>query len=213
MRAIVHLLSTELFGRSMPISAFPVRPDIRGIGLSDWIGYAAQLPHKLNYSNTYYHQEPRLDITVIDPALEGTLDFLISTDVFEHVAPPVSICFENSYRLLKPNGVLILSVPYDLGPATREHFPELHDYQIVHQDDKPILIDVTADGRRQVFEDLVFHGGEGETLEMRYFSETGLLAELKKAGFQCIKIHHEPALAYGIYWHDRQQLPITARKG
>jgi len=52
MRAIVHLLSTELFGESYILRDFPVRPDIRGIGLSDWDGYAGGLPHKLNYTNT-----------------------------------------------------------------------------------------------------------------------------------------------------------------
>ena len=32
----------------------------------------------------------------------------------------------------------------------------------------------TADGRIETFDDLVFHGGPGSTLEMRVFSEDAL---------------------------------------
>ncbi|MGH9903496.1 MAG: hypothetical protein ACRD68_16940, partial [Pyrinomonadaceae bacterium] len=79
------MLSTELFGESLALTDFPERRDISGIGMSDWDGYAAPLALKLGYQNTYYHQEPKLDITSIEPALESTLDFIISSDVFEHV--------------------------------------------------------------------------------------------------------------------------------
>jgi hypothetical protein len=106
-RAIVHLLSMELFGKSLILDDFPVDKAIRGAGLSDWEGYADRLAQKLEYTNTFYHQAPKLDITNIDPAQEGTLDFLICTEVFEHVPPPVSTAFANAWRLLKPSGVLI----------------------------------------------------------------------------------------------------------
>src|SRR5439155_25856884 len=87
-RSIVHVLSIELFGQSLALPDFPVRGDLRGLGMSDWDGYAIPLAAKLDYQNTYYHREPRLDITHIDAELEGQFDFIISTDVFEHVPPP-----------------------------------------------------------------------------------------------------------------------------
>src|SRR4051794_16712557 len=111
-RGIVHSLSMELFGESLMLADFPVRKDIVGLGLSDWEGYSERLTEKFTYTNTFYVQLPRLDITAIDPALEGSADFLISGDVFEHIPPPVSLAFENSRRLLKDNGVLLLTVPY-----------------------------------------------------------------------------------------------------
>lgn len=40
LRAMIHILSTELFGESLVAKDFPVRTDIVGIGLSDWGGYA-----------------------------------------------------------------------------------------------------------------------------------------------------------------------------
>jgi hypothetical protein len=216
MRSIIHLLSTELFGQSLTLPNFPVWPDIRGIGLSDWIGYAGLLPHKLNYTNTFYHQQPRLDIVApIDPLLEDSLDFLISSDVFEHVSPPVSRAFDNTYRLLKRNGVLILTVPYTKEGQTQEHFPELHKFEIVSIDGRYILKNVTPDGRNQVFENLIFHGGDGATLEMRLFAESSLKHELTRAGFQDIRFDREPKFEYGIYWNpdwSSGSFPIVARK-
>ena len=62
MRSLVHILSMELFGKSLTIGDFPEKPDVTGIGMSDWDGYATRLKEKLGYKNTYYHKEPRLDI-------------------------------------------------------------------------------------------------------------------------------------------------------
>ena len=168
MRAIIHLLSTELFSKSLALPDFPSRPEIKGVGLSDWKGYANPLAQKLNYTNTFYHQEPKLDIANINPAFEGSLDFLIASDVLEHVTPPVSVCFENMYKLLKPGGVVIFSVPYTPEGITQEHFSDLHQYSITKQNEHYILRNITKDGHEQIFENLVFHGGEGATLETRF---------------------------------------------
>jgi SAM-dependent methyltransferase len=212
MRAIIHLLSRELFGESLALPDFPVRQDIKGMGLSDWDRYAAPLTHKLNYINTHYQREPHLDITDIDPALSGSLDFLISSDVFEHVAPPVSVAFANAAKLLKPGGVLIFSVPYVVSGPTLEHFPDLYEYKLSEKDGRHVLQNVTKDGRNQTYEDLIFHGGEGFTLQMRIFSLSPLLDAFSEAGFDRVMIHREPDFLHGIYWHEEWALPITARK-
>jgi SAM-dependent methyltransferase len=212
MRAITHILSTELFGQSIPLPDFPTRQDLHGWGMSD-VGYADLLSRKLSYINTYYHKEPHLDITAaLDPMLEGKLDFLISTEVFEHINPPVSVAFENARRLLKPNGVFIFSVPYTLEAETHEHFPDLYRYEIIDPGGpRPILKNITRDGREQLFDQLVFHGGPGATLEMRVFSQAGLQAELKRAGFENVTVYSEPCWEFGIYWHGFWSLPMAAR--
>jgi SAM-dependent methyltransferase len=212
MRAIIHVLSTVLFDKSLALHDFPVRSDIRVMGLSDWDGYAIPLAGKLAYTNTFYHQEPKLDITSIDSSLAESLDVLISSDVFEHVAPPISTAFENSFRLLKPGGILILTVPYSLEPDTREHFPELHRYEIRRNTGRAVLYNLTQDGREQVFDKLNFHGGAGETLEMRLFSLEGIKRDLKNAGFQKITLFDEPNFIYGVYFKNPWSLPIVARK-
>ncbi len=212
MRAIIHLLSLELFGESRTLPDFPIRPAIKGIGLSDWRGYAIPLAHKLGYQNTFYHKKPRLDITRVDSAWEAQFDFVIASDVFEHVAPPVSAAFANARRLLKPNGVLIFTVPYTLkdGP-TLEHFPGLYDYRLIRTGTGFRLHNRTQAGDEQVFDQLVFHGGAGETLEMRVFTLTALQREFQKAGFTRVKVHCEPEFKFGIYWRVDWSLPITAR--
>lgn len=211
MRAIIHVLSTELFGQSLSIPDFPHRPDVIGIGMSDWDGYAAALRKKLAYKNTYYHQEPRLDIRAGDPHVEGSLDFLISSDVFEHVAPPISVAFSNARRLLKPNGVLVFSVPYAKEGETKEHFPDLYQYEIIKRGKSYELRNRTRNGVEQTFRELVFHGGDGFTVEMRVFSQSALLREFREAGFSRVKIYNEPVFQYGIFWDVDWSLPMAAR--
>lgn len=218
MRGIISCLSVSLFGESLAIDDFPERKDLIGIGLSDWETYASKLAEKFSYTNTYYHKEPMLDITNIRAGdavdgREGVCDFLVSTDVFEHVTPPVSRAFENAYKMLKPGGVFVFSVPYSLRQETTEHFPELFDWRVEKEKEKGwVLYNKTRDGETQEFSDLVFHGGEGETLEMRVFCKDHLLEELSGAGFTEVKIHSEPCFEHGIYWPQGWSLPITAKK-
>jgi SAM-dependent methyltransferase len=210
-RGIVHLLTTELFGRSIALPELPHRPDIAGIGLSDSEGYASRLAARLAYRNTFLHTEPRLDIAAVPPELSARYDFLIASDVFEHVAPPVSRAFVNARRLLKPGGVFVFSVPFTLAPDTLEHFPELHDYRLVQADGAWQLENRTADGRRQSFTDLIFHGGPGSTLEMRVFSRTALEREFAAAGFVDTRFVNDPYPLHGIVWPEPWSLPVVTR--
>lgn len=211
MRAIVHALSISLFGVSRTLDDFPVDKTIRGVGMSDWVEYARRLEARLDYTNTFYHQEPRLDITDIDPVLEGTLDFVISSDVFEHVTPPVSRAFVNTRRLLKPGGVFVFTVPYTKeGDKTKEHFPNLHQFEVAEQDGEFRLKNTTRSGQVEIFENLIFHGGPGQTLEMRVFSEMSVLKELNEAGFSQTTVLRTPVWEYGIYWPVHWSLPIVA---
>jgi len=214
LRAVVHLLTDEVFGESMPLSCIPERRDVIGYGLSDWSVYARVLASRLTYLNTYYHTAPRLDITDVPDEIAGTADFLIATDVFEHVLSPVSRAFEGARRLLRPGGVFVCSVPFlpTAGP-TLEHFPSLHDFRIEKgADQRYRLHNRTANGRDEVFEDLVFHGGPGSTLEMRLFSRDSLYAEFERAGFSDIRFRAEPAPQWGIHWTESDtSVPVVAR--
>ena len=213
MRDMINLLSLGLFGKSIPLAEFPDSKSIRGIGMSDWLPYATRLAEKFDYVNTYYHQKPFLDITKIDDSQAGQYDFILSTDVFEHVTPPVSIAFSNTYKLLRDNGVFVFSVPYSLEPETVEHFPELHDFKILGTDGQYRLENITAKGDRQVFHDLIFHGGPGSTLEMRLFSLADLQHQLSAAGFSDVQVMSEPCFEHGIWHRESYSLPILARKG
>ncbi len=210
-RAVIHHLSTGLFGKSLAVREFP--PDagrLTGIGMSDPDQYADLLARRFRYVNTFYHTEPALDIQAPGPQHEGAYDFVISSDVFEHVDPPVARAFRNLRRLLKPRGLLVLTVPFTMHGETVEHFPELHQYAIEDRRGTHVLVNRTADGRHQEFSDLVFHGGPGNTLEMRVFSETGLRRELEGAGFTQVEFHREPCFRWGIHWEEPWSVPVTA---
>ncbi|HEY1769643.1 MAG TPA: methyltransferase domain-containing protein [Chthoniobacterales bacterium] len=187
---------------------------ITGIGLSDSELYADRLAEKFSYLNTFYHQEPRLDISdpKIAPELLDSQDFIISSDVFEHVAPPIDNSFRNAWRILRPGGSLILSVPYGLQEETVEHFPELHDYEFVAENETHILRNTTKTGEIQRFEGLAFHGGPGATVEMRIFARADLVRRLTAAGFEEITIHQAPDFAHGIWWPEPMSFPISANK-
>ena len=211
-RSIVHLLSVEIFGESLGIDAFPKSRHITGLSLSDWPEYARRLAKKFSYVNTFLHKRPKLDIR--DPQGYDPVDFLIASEVFEHVAPPVSAAFTGAYRTLKDDGVLILTAPFmNRIESTIEHFPDLFEYKLVERARGDYeLVNTTADGRRQVFRDLKFHGGVGQALEMRIFARNDLLDHLRAAGFTRVTVHDEDCPKYGVVWRYPWSTPIVARK-
>lgn len=212
MRALIHLLSQELFDRSLPLTEFPDRKDLVGLGLSDAEIYAGRLAARLDYTNTFYHREPRLDITDLPDRLAGLHDFVIASEVFEHVPPPVSRAFESAFRLLKPGGLLLFSVPWSDAERTLEHFPDLYEFELAEEGNQTILRNRTREGRQQVFRRLEFHGGPGQTLEMRVFAKGDLIRSLEAAGFRHIRFHEGHVFDYGIYWPQPQGAPLVARR-
>jgi SAM-dependent methyltransferase len=211
-RALLAALSLELFGTVLPLPDFPTLKSIRGIGLSDDESYAARLAGRFDYRNTWFDRPPVLDISAPDPSLVGSFDFLLAAEIFEHVRPPAEQSFRNALSLLKPEGVLVMSVPYKPDGATEEHFPALADYRTVTLNSATVLVNRQASGDFQVFDQLVFHGGPGSTLEMRVFSESGLRDCLASAGFRSVRIHSANFAEFGILHSESWSLPIGARR-
>jgi SAM-dependent methyltransferase len=214
LRSVARCLSLAFTGQSLPLADFP--HELRGIGLSDDLRMAIHLRRHLEYENTYYHQEPLVDITSPPQSRLASVDFVLSSDVFEHVLSPVQRAFDGAFSLLRPGGWFILTVPFaprELGASTVEHFPDLVEWRIDKTGPAPVLINITASGEEQRFENLVYHGGAGETLEMRLFSETDLVKNLTAAGFTEIRVADESDLTCGISWgNQRASVPIMARR-
>ena len=134
-----------------------------------------------------FWSEVRFDVTSPEQGV-APADFLIASEVFKHVPPPVGAAFSDAFNALKPGGLLLLTVPFDRRlKQTIEHFPDLHDYKVVRRkapliwrrESRPRrfdLIDLTADGREQRFADVRMHGGAGLTLEMRVFALGDVIA-------------------------------------
>jgi SAM-dependent methyltransferase len=183
-RWIIHALSLELFGKSIPLPLFPLAKDLTGIGLTDSPSIADRLVEQLNYTNTFYHQEPRIDIQDLASGTDGAYDFIIASEVFEHLPPPVQPAFHNLWRLLRPDGFVVFTVPWGIDGHTLEHYPDLYDWQIANLRSGPILVNRDAAGEIQLFENLCFHGGPGATLEMRLFTKGDLIEHFEEAGFQ-----------------------------
>ena len=142
-RSLMWLLSMELFGTALVLPDFPRIKSLRGIGMTDWNEYARRLGEKFDYRNTFYNREPKFDITNPPPEEFGRYDFLISSEIFEHVLPPRERAFENAHRLLKPNGVLILTVPYSLEASMLEHYPEIHEFGFAQVGGAMVLVNRT----------------------------------------------------------------------
>jgi hypothetical protein len=207
----MYALSLELFGAVLPVDDFPRLPGIRGLGISDSADYAEILSRKFEYANTWYHREPRFDVTGATENGRGGYDFILCSEVLEHVTPPVEAAFRNLFCLLKPTGVLIVTVPYTLGVVTAEHFPELHDWGLAQLKNSLVLVNRTPGGKLEMHENLVFHGGSGSTLELRVFCERDLRRDMRSAGFREVRFYSSDAPEWGIA-HTGWSLPFSARK-
>lgn len=210
-RSIAAILTQRLLGRTVILAELEPNPHLTGTGMSDAICYASHLQTKFNYTNTFFHCDPQMDISLPEETWLGRNDFVVSSDVFEHVAPPVQRAFDNLHGLLKPGGVVVFSVPYSLEDETREHFPNLHRFTISAESANAwVLHNETATGEVEQFRDLVFHGGPGSTLEMRLFSLAALKRHFDDAGFVDFRVHREPDYDHGIFWLEPWGITISA---
>lgn len=179
-RKVADTLSRAVFGG---IGRIDLDDDggLRGIGLSDAMPVSRAMDRFPGYTNTYFHKEPRLDIMQYDPEFSD-LDYIVSSDVFEHTPPPHDLPIQNAYKMLSPGGTLILSVP--TSATYIEHFPKLHNFEIIKMGDEYALANATRDAQLEIFRELRFHGGPGSTLEMRLYSIEEIEQQLKAAGFK-----------------------------
>lgn len=158
MRSLIHVLTMRLFEESRVLAEMEPQ-SLTGLGMSDWAGYADQLERIFNYTNTYYHTEPLMDIVDPGPRWTESSDFLISSDVFEHVLAPVSRAFTGAYDVLKPGGLFVLTVPYGDNTETIEHYGDAVDLKVVEIGGGYAVVTKTSSGEVKLDPDPVFHGG------------------------------------------------------
>ena len=197
-RQIVYQLHRNVIKRKF------IRPfdEFKIIGVSDGYLVSKILTkiYRKNYTNYKYTEDPKLDIKKVPEELFGIADFLICSEVLEHVAPPVEEAFLGLFNLLKNKGKLIFSVPHtDNTHQHIEHFPETLIYNLEEEETSKKLIGVSTLGDEFVFENLVFHGGDGFTIEFRIFSENSVISNLEKVGFHnLLKVNNKRLI--GAVW-------------
>ncbi len=212
-RSIIAALEDRLFGQISPLAQLPARREIRGLGMSETGVYCHLLQQKFDYVNTFLDRAPILDLMNPPAELMGTFDFVICSDVMEHVPVPAEQAFQNLRRLLRTGGVVVFTVPYTLGEGIVEHFPDLYQYELVGSGAELCLVNTTRGGEEQTFRDLHFHGGDGSTLEMRLFSLDGAVGSLERAGFRDLELHRASLPHWGVVNFEQISLPITALAG
>lgn len=211
-RALILALSRALFGLELPLCDMPVLKNVRGMGISDSEIYAEPLREHFDYVNTFYHQSPFFDLLQPDESHFGKYDFVICSEVLEHVRAPVDGAFRTLGSLLKPHGVLVLTIPYSIDAHTIEHFGDLQNSGFVDIGGKTVMVMRSKTGAYEVFDELVFHGGHGSTLEMRLFSEADLRENLRAQGFSRISVEALRSEKFGVYLSGPCSLPILASK-
>jgi SAM-dependent methyltransferase len=182
------------------MAALPARPNVTGLGFSDPEVYAKHLRRATTYTESWFHQEPWHDVRRLETFQGATYDYIVCSEVLEHIDRPVEPAFDTLFALLKPGGLLVLSVPTTDG-STAEHFPELAASSVEHDADGWVFRGTHPDGRSFEARDLVFHGGPGSTLEMRVFGRDSLRDHLSSTGFTDIRELDEERPEVGLVWH------------
>jgi SAM-dependent methyltransferase len=213
VRSVILALSRALFGMDLSLSDFPTLKTVRGLGISDSDTYAGGLQTRFDYKNTFYHRSPMFDLSKPDETEFGKYDFVLCSEVLEHVQGDVDRVFQTLARLLKPTGVLILTVPYAFADATIENFANLHETGLAQVGGATVLVNRSESGKYEVFDQLVFHGGDGATLELRTFSEADLRQKLIAAGLPNIRFDAAGSRKFGVVFSGPYSLPIGAAKG
>ncbi len=175
-----------LVGSGIPQAPFPeVKADWsrRSVGLSDHVALSSTLSARFSYTNTYYHQFPRLDLLGITPDQKNQFAFVICSDVLEHVPPPADLALVGIRNLLLESGFAILSVPSGgLTAATKEFYPDL----ISWKESSGRITWVDSSGIEHLDDNPEFHGGGGQTLAFRLWGMQDFCTRVTTAGFKIV---------------------------
>lgn len=181
-RAMVLGVLEALGCSDMALGSVPKSPSLIGMGISDVPTIHRHLRKKFGYVNTHLHREPKLDLCNVTDDYRGVAQFVICSDVLEHVPPPVEKAVSGLRSLVASGGVAVISVPHIEGGKTEEYYPGLVEYEV--REGRVYWSD--ANGRKHCDEMPEFHGGSGLTLAFRLWSLADLRTSLLQAGFTSV---------------------------
>jgi SAM-dependent methyltransferase len=167
-----------------PIKKQNVNWSINILGIGDDVNLSIALSQKYSYTNTHFDKFPKLDIRTPPVDLIDFCDVVICSDVLEHVDKNVELAIKGIYKILKPGGFAIISVPINTGiDKNLEYFPDLDTWEVSGNYIKWI----NTMGETNVDKSPEWHGGRGQTLAFRQWSAKELVDDLTMAGFHDIE--------------------------
>jgi SAM-dependent methyltransferase len=171
-----------LFHPPAPFDTIPADWSRPGIGLSDVPPLVPALQSKVAFTNTYFHQFPRLDLRSPPPELVGALEFVICSDVLEHVPPPIESALHGMFSCIRPDGFAVVTVPV-AGATTDEYYPGIVDFEVREDDGSHVVEWTDADGAHHIDPEPDMHGGSGQTLAFRSCAAADIAERLRAVGF------------------------------
>lgn len=181
VRATALAVVQNLTGRTEPLASVLPNMSFRGIGISDHYVLAGFLSSKFDYTNSFLHRFPQVDICDPPQGLVGSLNFVICSDVLEHVPPPADAALRGLRSILQDaGGFTVITVPVNGREETDEFYPEITSWEEL---DNGTVKWVDKQGAKRIDLSPEYHGGEGRTIAFRTWSETDLVARLRGAGF------------------------------
>jgi ubiquinone/menaquinone biosynthesis C-methylase UbiE len=153
-----------------------------GLGISDDVIVASRLSTKFSYANSFFDGFPHLDIRDIPPIAKNLFEFVSCSDILEHVDSNLDKAIHGLSKLLKPGGFAVLSVPINLEAETVEFYPNLSSFKVM----KGVVEWRNHKGESFVDLDPEFHGGRGQNLAFRDFSDESFKEVILKNGFRSI---------------------------
>lgn len=202
IRALIRAIGMELFASAEPATAWPQGDSRRGLGFSDPELYSAHLSRSTRYTNSWFHAEPYRDVLDVSTFGGETFDYVVCSEVLEHVNQPIERAIDNLFAILRPGGVLFLTVPARDGESV-EHFPALRSYDVATDESGDwVMSGTTAAGAPYRATGLIFHGGPGSVVEMRVCGRASLHRALARSGFVEVTEILEEDAAIGLAWRD-----------
>ena len=153
-----------------------------GLGISDDVQVSSRLSSKFLYQNTFFDSFPHLDIRQVPTLAKSRFEFVTCSDVLEHIDVDLGKAIQGISKLLKPGGFAVLSVPISPSSDHSEFYPDLMSFKIAERRVEWI------DSHGKVFTDETpeFHGGRGQNLAFRRFTDKSFREAVLSNGFASI---------------------------
>jgi len=90
----------------------PLYKYLKNKGIVYMSEYLPGLEKKIPFLNLYHQDLMKISFS------RESIDIIITSEVFEHITEPLK-AFEEIYRILKPGGIHIFTIPYNENSATR----------------------------------------------------------------------------------------------